>query len=100
MHDPDAVVGVGGDAGDLAEDPFVRQRLRPQRVDLELGYGLRLLRASPEWNDCKRNGEERAFHGTPPYSIFMSNPQISPPPFQASPPSPFPNAPALFPTRL
>ena len=37
LDHPDAVEPVDRDAGDLPEDPVVRQRLRPQRVDLELG---------------------------------------------------------------
>ena len=36
MHHPDAVIFVGGEAGDLSEDPVVRQGLGPERVDLEL----------------------------------------------------------------
>src|SRR3984893_1520613 len=36
VHDPDAVVFVGGNARDLPEDPIVRQRLRPERVGLKL----------------------------------------------------------------
>jgi len=29
LHHPDTIVFVGRDAGDLAKDPVVRQRLRP-----------------------------------------------------------------------
>jgi hypothetical protein len=36
MHQPDAIVGVGRKAGDLAENPVVGKRLRPERIDLEL----------------------------------------------------------------
>src|SRR4029077_983351 len=37
LHHPDAIVFVGCDAGDLTEDPVVRQRLRPEWLDAELG---------------------------------------------------------------
>ena len=35
MDDPDVVLGIDGHADRLAENPFVRQRLRPQRIDFE-----------------------------------------------------------------
>ena len=35
LHDPDVVLRVDGDAGGLAHDPAVRERLRPGGVDLE-----------------------------------------------------------------
>ena len=38
LHDPDIVEAVGADARDLAEQPVVRQRLRPERIDLELRH--------------------------------------------------------------
>ena len=41
MHDPDAIILVGGDAGDLPEQPVVRQRLGPERIDLELRHAWR-----------------------------------------------------------
>ena len=36
VHDPDMILRVDIDAADLADDPIVRQRLRPSGVDLEL----------------------------------------------------------------
>ena len=39
MHDPDVIARIDGDAGHRSEDPVVRQRLRPERIDLE-GRGL------------------------------------------------------------
>jgi hypothetical protein len=35
LYDPDVVVAIHGDAADLAEQPIVRQRIRPVRYDLE-----------------------------------------------------------------
>ena len=35
MNHPDVVLGIDGDAADLAEDPVVRQRLWPGRIDGE-----------------------------------------------------------------
>ena len=35
VEHPDVVVRIDGDAADLAGHPFVRQRLRPQRIRLE-----------------------------------------------------------------
>ena len=35
MHDPDVVLRVDGHADRLAEHPVIRQRLRPERIDLE-----------------------------------------------------------------
>ena len=35
VDDPDVVVAIGGDAGDLAEDPVAGQRLRPERLGPE-----------------------------------------------------------------
>jgi hypothetical protein len=37
MRDPDMIVRVDGDAGDGAEQPVIRQRLGPERIDLEGG---------------------------------------------------------------
>ncbi len=45
LHDPDAIKPIDRDAGDLTEYPIVRQRLRPQGIDLELRNGcLGILR--------------------------------------------------------
>src|SRR6516165_722904 len=52
VHDPDAVMPVGGDAGDLSQNPFVRQRLRPERIDLK-------LRQRSSAVGMRRVGEER-----------------------------------------
>ena len=38
LDDPDVVALVDRDAGDLAERPVVRQRLRPERIDLEFRH--------------------------------------------------------------
>jgi hypothetical protein len=35
VEDPDVVVRIDGHAADLPGDPFVRQRLRPERIGLE-----------------------------------------------------------------
>ena len=43
MGDPDVIPRVDGDADDGADDPVVRQRLRPGRID---GIGGRALQAS------------------------------------------------------
>ena len=58
MDDPDAIEAVGPDAGDLAEEPVVRQRLRPEWIDLELrhrGFCGRVL--------GERGGSEQRQHG-------------------------------------
>ena len=39
MRDPDVIARVDRDAGDRADNPAVRQRLRPQRIDAILGRG-------------------------------------------------------------
>jgi hypothetical protein len=44
MHHPDAIIFVGGDAGDLPKQPVVGQRLGPERLDLELRHGGGVLR--------------------------------------------------------
>src|SRR5690242_3938685 len=35
MDDPDVVLRIGRDADRITEDPMIRQRLRPQRIDFE-----------------------------------------------------------------
>jgi hypothetical protein len=64
VHQPDAVMAVDRDAGDLAQDPVVRQRLRPERIDLELRYGVvgKSRRGRQNCNRKHRNG----FHRPPP----------------------------------
>src|SRR6516165_3170244 len=59
VHDPDAVISVGGDAGDLPQNPFVRQRLRPERIDLKLRH-----RGSTALGQY-RAGDERHYGGKP-----------------------------------
>jgi hypothetical protein len=44
LHDPDAVVSVGRDAGDPAEDPVIRQRLRPEMDRSGMVLGLERVR--------------------------------------------------------
>ena len=69
MDDPDVVLAVDGDAGDLAEDPFVGQRLGPVRIDGELGrlgVGLRGDR-SAGGDECGSQGrKQQAVHGRSP----------------------------------
>jgi hypothetical protein len=38
LHDPDAIEAIGPDPGNLAEEPVVRQRLRPERINLKLRH--------------------------------------------------------------
>ena len=59
MHHPDAIVAVGGEAGDLAQDPVVRQRLGPERINLEHRHGARVLRIGPggPYGDGDREGQ-------------------------------------------
>ncbi len=40
IHDRDVVVRVHADTADLGEDPPIRKRLRPGRVDFEPGLSL------------------------------------------------------------
>ena len=35
MNDPDVILSVNGNARDRSQDPMVRHRLGPQRLDLE-----------------------------------------------------------------
>jgi hypothetical protein len=44
MHDPDVIIAVDRDAGDLAENPIAGQRLRPKRLRLEARNVGALLR--------------------------------------------------------
>jgi len=37
MHDPDVLFCIQGNAGDGAEDPVIRQRLRPEGINLKRG---------------------------------------------------------------
>ena len=67
MDDPDTIEPVDRDAGDLADDPVVGQRLRPQRVDLELRNGRLVLGSRRRWcktckRTCESSGETRHCH--------------------------------------
>ncbi len=72
VDDPDVVLAVDGDAGDLAEDPFVGQRLGPERINGELGrlgVGLRGDVGAGE-NECGSQGrKQQAVHGRSPVVI-------------------------------
>src|SRR5262249_524666 len=52
VHDPDAVIAVGRDAGDLPQDPFIGQRFRPEGIDLKLRH-----RESTVLGLCRAGGE-------------------------------------------
>ena len=41
MNDPDMIALVHMNAGNLTDKPVIGKRLRPERIHLELGYGLR-----------------------------------------------------------
>ena len=56
LADPDIVVLVDEDAADLPEDPIVRQRLGPARVDLEFRRLLR-DRSRAHERECGGAGE-------------------------------------------
>ncbi len=55
VHDPDGIEAVGRDAGHLPQDPAVRQRLRPERIDLELRHSLRERRRG---EGCERDSQQ------------------------------------------
>jgi hypothetical protein len=57
LNDPDMILRVDRDAGGLAHDPVVRQRLRPKRIDLEMRY-LGGLRRGGENNSRKCPGDD------------------------------------------
>ena len=44
MRDPDVIARVDGDAGDGAENPAIRQRLGPERIDAECRHAPRRRR--------------------------------------------------------
>jgi hypothetical protein len=62
MDDPDVVLTVDRDAGDLAEDPVVRERLRPERFGLEFRH--RLIGGNRGRNG---GGDQRKRQGTSTY---------------------------------
>ena len=57
VGDPDVVLGVDEHAGDRAQDPVVRELLRPGRVDLEGRSGLRSLPGAAAAH--RRAGQDR-----------------------------------------
>jgi len=67
LDDPDPIKSIDRDASDLTKNPIIRQRLRPQSIDLELGKrGLRILRNGSELPGENYGGGEQsngnAFH--------------------------------------
>jgi len=78
MHDPDAVISVGGNAGDLPQNPFVRQRLRPERIDLKLRQRSSAVGMRRAGDERHRSDEPHAydFHDLLP-SATRSLPQPS-----------------------
>src|SRR5947209_9329241 len=78
VHDPDAVISVGRNAGDLSQNPFVRQRLRPKRIDFKLWHRGSALGMCGAGDERQRGDEPYAheFHGLLP-STTRSLPQRS-----------------------
>ena len=69
VDDPDVVLAVDGDAGDLAEDPFVGQGLGPERINGELGrlgVGLRGDVGTGENEYGNQGCKQQAVHGRSP----------------------------------
>jgi len=69
VDDPDVVLPVDRDAGDLTENPVFRQRLRPVRLGLELrharlGDGVRRSRYGGDKGS--RNGPQGTHHDSSP----------------------------------
>src|SRR5690348_655986 len=66
IDDPDVVVAIGGDAGDLAEQPVARQVLGPERIDLELRHacfrGLCQHRSARERQQRARHQDRSCLH--------------------------------------
>src|SRR6185295_17861332 len=66
VHDPHVVVVVHGDAGHLPEDPAVRQRLGPERIDGELrqplGPGLAGKMADGDGKHGRDGGDRQSLH--------------------------------------
>ena len=56
MNDPDVVLGIDRHADDPAEDPVVRQRLRPQRIHLEHRHTVSRILCSAS-TACKHHCE-------------------------------------------
>ena len=61
MHDPDVILRVDGHAGDRSEHPVIRQRLGPERIDLER-RDLALPRACAATGAGRLPGWLRAWH--------------------------------------
>src|SRR4029078_1269543 len=79
MDDPDVLLRVDGHADRLSENPLVRQRLRPQRIDLEprcrdaafelrVGEALEVRRTRAERREQYEQSDADAerFHALPP----------------------------------
>src|SRR5690348_17570715 len=73
IDDPDVVVAIGGDAGDLAEQPVARQVLGPERIDLELRHacfrGLCQHRSARERQD-RKSTRLNSSHPSISYAVF------------------------------
>ena len=65
MHDPDVILGVDAEADHLAEDPVVRQRLGPERIDFEPRRLERapVLRARPSLEHVAGDAERERSDG-------------------------------------
>src|SRR6266436_4045881 len=74
----DAVISIGRNAGDLPQNPFVRQRLRPERIDFKLWHRGSAVGMRGAGDERQRGGEPYAhdFHGLLP-SATRSLPQQS-----------------------
>ena len=66
LHDPDVPALVDSDAGDLAENPVIRERLRPERVHLQLRCRVS-SRARPELAPRVRDQRPTTIHVTQQY---------------------------------
>ena len=72
MDNPDAVVVVDGDAGDLPEDPSVGQRFGPERLDhvlrdaVALRGNLNAEEGADEDEDGGGGRQHRSVHGRSP----------------------------------
>jgi hypothetical protein len=59
VHDPDVIVGINPDADRLSENPVIRHRLGPQRIDFEARrlHGAVALRVRRSLQNCLRDAE-------------------------------------------
>jgi hypothetical protein len=62
-----AIVFVSRDAGDLPQNPIVRQELRPERIDLELRQRARCLGMRVASDERRRDAEPRDHH----FHVFL-----------------------------